>query len=242
MQKQKKGFWLFIASLIPGAGEMYMGFRKQGISIMLLFWGIFSLAAWVQLDFLIFFFPIIWFYSFFNVHNLKSLSEEEFYAVEDSYALHMDELIGDVGGFVTKYRAVVGVLLAVFGISILWNTFTDILYYILPGFLSDTLRVLSYNLPQFVIAVVIIVIGFCILSNRKKQLNNKASDSGEHYWEPYRPYQQPADTADFTASGNTPPASPAETPVKPAAPAENDMPADAAAPEGDTQDRPSENP
>ena len=39
MQKQKRGFWLFIFSLIPGAGEMYMGFKKQGISIMLLFWG-----------------------------------------------------------------------------------------------------------------------------------------------------------------------------------------------------------
>ena len=32
MQKQKRGFWLFIFSLIPGAGEMYMGFKKQGIS------------------------------------------------------------------------------------------------------------------------------------------------------------------------------------------------------------------
>mgnify|MGYP000143409302 FL=1 len=38
MQKQKRGFLLFISSLIPGAGEMYMGFFKQGISIMTLFW------------------------------------------------------------------------------------------------------------------------------------------------------------------------------------------------------------
>ena len=29
MQKQKRGFWLFIFSLIPGAGEMYMGFKTQ---------------------------------------------------------------------------------------------------------------------------------------------------------------------------------------------------------------------
>ena len=40
MQKQKRGFWLFIFSLIPGAGEMYMGFKKQGLSIMLMFWGV----------------------------------------------------------------------------------------------------------------------------------------------------------------------------------------------------------
>ena len=45
MQKQKRGFWLFIFSLIPGAGEMYMGFKKQGISIMFLFWGVFAIGA-----------------------------------------------------------------------------------------------------------------------------------------------------------------------------------------------------
>lgn len=36
MPKQKRGFLLFICSLIPGAGEMYLGFFKQGISIMTL--------------------------------------------------------------------------------------------------------------------------------------------------------------------------------------------------------------
>ena len=86
MQKQKRGFWLFIFSLIPGAGEMYMGFKKQGISIMFLFWGVFAIGACTGMDWLVFLIPIIWFYSFFNVHNLKSLSEEEFYSIEDSYA------------------------------------------------------------------------------------------------------------------------------------------------------------
>ena len=83
MQKQKRGFWLFIFSLIPGAGEMYMGFKKQGISIMFLFWGVFAIGACTGMDWLVFLIPIIWFYSFFNVHNLKSLSEEEFYSIED---------------------------------------------------------------------------------------------------------------------------------------------------------------
>ena len=48
MQKQKKGFLLFISSLIPGAGEMYMGFFKQGISIMTLFWAIIAIAGAVS--------------------------------------------------------------------------------------------------------------------------------------------------------------------------------------------------
>ena len=87
MKKQKHGFWVFIFSLIPGAGEMYMGFKKQGISIMLLFWGSIALASITGLGWLAMFLPVIWFYSFFNVHNLKSLSEEEFYSVDDNYVL-----------------------------------------------------------------------------------------------------------------------------------------------------------
>ena len=61
MQKQKRGFWLFIFSLIPGAGEMYMGFKKQGISIMLLFWGAIALASITGLGWLAMFLPVIWF-------------------------------------------------------------------------------------------------------------------------------------------------------------------------------------
>ena len=88
MQKQKRGFWLFIFSLIPGAGEMYMGFKKQGISIMFLFWGVFAIGACTGMDWLVFLIPIIWFYSFFNVHNLKSLFQQKPYYQTDSSSSH----------------------------------------------------------------------------------------------------------------------------------------------------------
>ena len=121
MQKQKRGFWLFIFSLIPGAGEMYMGFKKQGISIMFLFWGVFAIGACTGMDWLVFLIPIIWFYSFFNVHNLKSLSEEEFYSIEDSYVLHMDELAGDISSLLKHHGKITAILLIFLGASILWN-------------------------------------------------------------------------------------------------------------------------
>ena len=57
MKKQKHGFWVFIFSLIPGAGEMYMGFKKQGLSIMLLFWGSIALASITGLGWLAMFLP-----------------------------------------------------------------------------------------------------------------------------------------------------------------------------------------
>ena len=73
MQKQKRGFWLFIFSLIPGAGEMYMGFKKQGLSIMFLFWGVFAIGACTGMDWLEIEKQIIWINSILNVHKLKTL-------------------------------------------------------------------------------------------------------------------------------------------------------------------------
>ena len=190
MQKQKRGFWLFIFSLIPGAGEMYMGFKKQGISIMFLFWGVFAIGACTGMDWLVFLIPIIWFYSFFNVHNLKSLSEEEFYSIEDSYVLHMDELAGDISSLLKHHGKITAILLIFLGASILWNTIGRF----------------TYHLPQLVIAAAIIFTGIYILTRKKDALDEEQPDSfteEEHYWTPYRPYQQNVPNMETDAVKNT---------------------------------------
>ena len=190
MKKQKHGFWVFIFSLIPGAGEMYMGFKKQGISIMLLFWGAIALASITGLGWLAMFLPVIWFYSFFNVHNLKSLSEEEFYSVDDNYILHMDQFSGDIGKFLQKHRNTTAWILILFGICILWSRFTSLLYFIVPNNMADYVYNICNSLPQIVIAAGIIAAGIYLLTQQKKKLKQETETKDEHYWEPYRPYQQ----------------------------------------------------
>jgi len=111
MQKQKKGFLLFISSLIPGAGEMYMGFFKQGISIMTLFWAIIAIAGGLNISSLVIFLPVLWFYSFFHVHNLKELPEEEFYAIEDNYILHLDRIFQNNIRLSQKHIKIAAILL-----------------------------------------------------------------------------------------------------------------------------------
>ena len=199
MKKQKHGFWVFIFSLIPGAGEMYMGFKKQGISIMLLFWGSIALASITGLGWLAMFLPVIWFYSFFNVHNLKSLSEEEFYSVDDNYILHMDQFSGNMGKFLQKHRNVTAWVLILFGICILWSRFTTLLYLIVPVELADYAYEICNSLPQIVIAAGIIVAGIYLLTQQKKKLE-KEENKDEHYWEPYRPYQQPVKNLNVSSS------------------------------------------
>ena len=213
MTKQKKGFLVFICSLIPGAGELYMGFKKQGLSIMLLFWGCIAFAGVSGISFIVMFLPILWAYSFFNVHNLKALSEEDFYSVEDTYVLHMDQFIDNTDHYIRKYKKLLAVLLIIFGVSILWNNLMGLILWILPDAIARFLSNVFYKLPSIIIALVIIAAGLHILKDKKSELDSESSSEAtakkeEHYWEPYRPYQQ--------TETHTPPApdtEKAETPV-----------------------------
>ena len=80
MTRKKRGFWTFIFSLMPGAGEMYLGFMKRGVSTMLVFLGWLTFCGMTGFDVGVILAPVIWFYSFFTVHNLVSLPDEEFYS------------------------------------------------------------------------------------------------------------------------------------------------------------------
>lgn len=203
MTKQKKGLLLFICSLIPGAGEMYMGFKKQGFSIMLVFWGCIALAGYSGINFLVMFMPILWFYSFFNVHNLKSLSEEDFYTVEDTYIFHMDQFIKNADQSIRNYKKLIAVLLIVFGVSILWSNIVGIIFRILPSAVANFLSDVFYKLPSIIIAIAIITAGLHLLKSKKQELDDETpekSQKEEHYWEPYRPYQQPVNPEPTTES------------------------------------------
>ena len=95
MTRKKNGFWTLIFSLIPGAGEMYLGFMKRGVSLMSICLMWIAFCAWTGFEVGLFIVPVIWFYSFFHVHNLNSLPDEEFYQQEDYYMLfHIDEIVG----------------------------------------------------------------------------------------------------------------------------------------------------
>ena len=203
MQRQKRGFLLFICSLIPGAGEMYMGFFKQGISIMTLFWAIVAIAGGLNISSLVILLPVIWFYSFFHVHNLKELPEEEFYAIEDNYILHLDTVFSNIGKITSKQLKVSAILLIVLGFAILWNGFRDILYWILPGYLGTYVQDIMYQVPSIIIGILIIIAGYHILTGKFKSFQEPMEmqdkeNKQEHYWQPYQSPQVPVSKTDNT--------------------------------------------
>lgn len=171
MPKQKYGFLVFLCSLVPGAGEMYMGFKKQGVSIMMMFWGIIAIAGGLRLDFLLALLPIVWCYSFFNVHNLKSLTPQEFLFVEDDYLFYRGKDLGktDIKEIIRKYRIPIAVILILCGLLTLWNCIPYALGGIVPAYLWNLLNTIGTVIPRVVIACCIIGIGVLLIFGKKDE-------------------------------------------------------------------------
>ena len=85
MARQKNKILMFLFSLIPGAGQMYMGFMKQGLSLMTIFATLCAVGIWLDIKPLLFFAPIILLYSFFDATNKNSMDAEAFKTLEDHY-------------------------------------------------------------------------------------------------------------------------------------------------------------
>lgn len=92
MTRKKGKLMTFLWSLIPGAGEMYLGFFKTGVSLMAAFVILLSLSGFLQLNVLSLLAPVVWFYSFFHANNINALPDDEFYALEDDYLVHMEDI------------------------------------------------------------------------------------------------------------------------------------------------------
>ena len=167
--KKKSRFLTFCFSLLPGAGEMYMGFMRMGLSLMLLFFLSWMIPVALRLDSLSVLGLVVWFYGFFHANHLVSLTDEEFAMVKDEYLFGMDAIAGGKD-FVKKYHKGVAVVLIVSGILLLWNTLTDLAHKLLPQAVYDAMRIVGNYAPRILIAALIIFIGVKMILGRKEQL------------------------------------------------------------------------
>lgn len=174
MTHKKNGFLTFICSLFPGAGEMYLGFMKQGVSLMALFLGICALCAFFRFDAGLFILPIVWCYSFFHVHNLKGLTEEEFRQVEDDYLVHLPE---DTELYLSrKKQLILAWACIIIGVYALMRIILDILVWIIPSWIYDIIDNCSWLLPQIILSLLLILLGIHLIRGKKAQLDSEKSD------------------------------------------------------------------
>ena len=168
--KKKSRFLTFCFSLLPGAGEMYMGFMRTGVSLMLLFFLSIYIPVSLRLSELSVIGFVVWAYGFFHANHLASLGDEEFDQVEDGFLFGM-ETITDGKNFIIKYQRTVAVLLIAAGILLLWNTMGDIAYRLLPKFVSEFMRTVGRYAPRILVSLVNIFNGIKMIEGRKAQLS-----------------------------------------------------------------------
>jgi hypothetical protein len=66
IRKQNKKILTCLLSMVPGAGHMYLGYQRQGLELMTMFFFTFFFIDWLRISFFMFIIPVIWFYSMFD--------------------------------------------------------------------------------------------------------------------------------------------------------------------------------
>ena len=171
-QKKKNRFFTFIFSFLPGAAEMYMGFMKNGFSLMLCFLLPFALIViYGGLDFLMPICAVMWFYGFFHARNYAGMDDMTFDAMTDKYIWEefSDLNFNKVSGKTAKKW--IAAALIVIGAALIWDYFSGILYRLIPeGYWDDIYPALS-NIPQVVISILMVIVGIRMVVGKKKELD-----------------------------------------------------------------------
>jgi len=179
MIKKKNSFLTFCFSLLPGAGQMYMGFMKRGISLMAAFFALIFVSSWLNLGPLMLAMPVIWFFAFFDTHNLRSAPDDEFYSLEDNYILVPDFIKEKSNLIQGKYRTVFAIILIIIGFSILWNNMFEIVKVVLPDYISNFIYRFGHYFPQLIIGFAIIAIGLYLIRGKKIDLESRDNSTLE---------------------------------------------------------------
>ena len=158
----KNGILTFLFAFCPGAGQMYQGYMKRGLSLITMFCVAFG--AGTLLEVLYVAMPIVWMYSFFDTFNLRAQIIADT-APEDGYLVHFDPRDRRLARALLDSHKLVGWLLIAFGAliayqNLIMNTLGDLVYR--WGHSSPVFRALYLvmdSLPDVVVCVVLIVCG-----------------------------------------------------------------------------------
>ena len=171
MIKKRSRFWTIVFAMLPGAGHMFNGFMKRGVSIMGLFFVLWFAASWLGIGPLALLTPVVWFYAFFDCVNVRFQDDEDFYMQEDCYLFHI-EGIRQVRLENPRLKLALGVGLIIVGVYALWNNVLMHFIYrleLLPEGIREALRQFNYAIPQIIVGVLIIWIGLELIKGKKRR-------------------------------------------------------------------------
>lgn len=169
----KKNFLLtFLFACVPGAGQMYYGYMKRGLSLILMFFACLYLGWFAEP--LIFTSLIVWMYSFFDTYDLiRYIAAGE--PKEDRMLLLGD--MAELRRLVPQYNKLLGWGLIALGVWALYNNFLrELLYSLLYLVLGDNAWGIVNAIPELMVAVVLIAAGLWLLGLRPPHRDHPAED------------------------------------------------------------------
>lgn len=204
---KKNGILTLLFACIPGAGQMYQGYMKRGLSLITLFF--LCIMAGMLLEPLVLTALIVWMYSFFDTFNLRA----QFIAgtaPADDYLVHFNTKDARLTLFFRDSHKLLGWgLIALGGLvayeNIIMRVFGDVMWR--WGQNNPVFRafyLMLDELPEVVVCVALIVCGVWLVRGPKgKKVHRKKAEEPED--EDFREYtaaeadapEAPEETADF---------------------------------------------
>ncbi len=168
--QRKSGLLTFLCAFVPGMGQMYMGYMKRGLSIMLVFGAVIFVSALLNIGLLCILLPIIWAFSFFDTFNLRGQTPEQAAANPDEFMFDPASFMGENWPkFIAKRHSLFGWLLIFVGLYSLYNTYLrPLLWDLYNTFHLMWLRALLDDIPTLVVAVLIIALGLYLVKGPAK--------------------------------------------------------------------------
>lgn len=170
MPKKRNKVWTVLFSALPGAGHMFMGFMKRGLSLMSLFFLIIFLSSWLGIGPLLYILPVLWFYSFFECLNLTCTSDEEFAKTEDQYLFHLENFSGMNERLSKRAGFYFGIILLFFGLYLIADRLLSQFQFALLPQVAEYLGGILSVFPQMFVGVVIILFGIRLIRGKKEEL------------------------------------------------------------------------
>lgn len=169
---EENGILTLLFACIPGAGQMYQGYMKRGLSLITMFCLFIILGSTTGLDALVVGGIVVYMYSFFDTLNLRAqLAAEK--APEDDYLVHFNWHDARMTQFMGESHKLVGWGLIALGAIVFYNN-------IIMRVLGDVMwrwgqdnpvfraiYLMLDALPQIVVCVALIVCGMWLVRGPK---------------------------------------------------------------------------
>ena len=183
---QKNGILTFLFAFIPGAGQMYQGYMKRGLSLILMCCAICMVAALISPA--AFFLIVVWMYSFFDTFNLRAQIATGT-APTDDYLVHFDPKDKRLVQMMLDSHKLVGWALIAFGVliayeNILMNALNDLMWrWGKDNPFFRAFYLVMDQLPQVVVCVALIVCGIWLVKGPKAGRKNPSDDPDFHEYQ-----------------------------------------------------------